>query len=59
MSRVTGARYMALTTCVLGFSGIALALVILDHPWWAIWPIVFSLPPLGGVLKEGKETPDG
>ena len=61
MSRISGARYIALTTCFLGLSGIALALIVLGHSWWAIWPILFSLPPLGAVIKEDKvkEEKDG
>lgn len=55
MSRTSGARYIALTTCVLGLSGIALALIVLDHPWWAVWPILFSLPSLGAICKEDKK----
>jgi hypothetical protein len=55
-SRRSGARYAALTTCILGLSGIALLLILEGQPWWAIWPIVFSLPFVGAVLKEEKEA---
>lgn len=59
MSRKSGAQYIVLTTCFLGLSGIALALIALGYPWWAIWPILFSLPVLGAIIKEEKETRDG
>ena len=52
-------REAALTTVFLGLSGIALALILLDHPFWTIWPIVLSLPVLGALMgkkKDGKGT---
>ncbi len=55
MSKAPVAKYIALTTCVLGLSGTALALIVFDHPWWAVWPILFSLPALGAITKEDKK----
>lgn len=49
---VKNMRYIALTTCFLGLSGIALALIILSHAVWALWPIVFSIVPLSAVIKD-------
>ena len=54
MSRKSIPRYIALTTCFLALSGIAITLIILDQMLCAIWPIMFSLAPLGAVLKEDK-----
>ena len=56
MSRRSGVRYAALTTCFLGLSGIALALILRGQPFWAIWPVVLSLPVLGSVIKEEKDA---
>lgn len=58
MSRKSIPRYIALTTCFLGLSGIALALIILGHGWWALWPIGFSTLPLSAVIKDENKEED-
>ena len=52
-------REAALTTTFLGLSGIALALILLDHPFWTVWPIGLSLPVLGALMGKKKEESNG